>query len=175
LWYQAYTGDRLSERTQDCAVCYAESDDGIHFTKPMLDFYPFEDHQETNIVMVGNGGYSYRYGNAVGGSGRGRRLEAIQDELFRLGCETDGDEYPGLHVAFSPDGVHWRKHETGPLSKMAYGKGEFGVDVPHTDGTSEPWLIPLSMSAAVDSMWEKAPVSTVAFEGARVRSCRRRC
>jgi len=60
LWYQAYTGDRLSERTQDCAVCYAESDDGIHFTKPMLDFYPFEDHQETNIVMVGNGGYSYR-------------------------------------------------------------------------------------------------------------------
>ena len=88
---------------------------------------------------------------------------------------TDGDEYPCIHVAFSPDGVHWRKHETGPLSKMAYGKGEFGVDVPHTDGTSEPWLIPLSMSDAVDSMWEKAPVSTMAFEGARVRSCRRRC
>jgi hypothetical protein len=46
LWYQAFTGDRLEKRTQDCAVCYAESDDGIHFEKPMLDLFSVRESRE---------------------------------------------------------------------------------------------------------------------------------
>lgn len=41
LWYQAFTGDGMPERTQDCVTCYAESDDGIVFRKPKFDFFPF--------------------------------------------------------------------------------------------------------------------------------------
>jgi energy-coupling factor transporter ATP-binding protein EcfA2 len=69
LWYQAFTGGRLEKRTQDCAVCYAESDDGIHFEKPMLDLFRFENHAKTNIVLIGNGGYSYRWKRRGCGSG----------------------------------------------------------------------------------------------------------
>ena len=154
LWYQAGTGDRLSERTQDCAVCYAESDDGIHFTKPMLDLFSFEDHARTNIVLIGNGGYSYRYGNAVvvdpNPEDESKRYKMSYFDWAGKG----GDEYPGLCVAFSPDGIVWTKHPEAPLSRMAYGKGGFGTAVRFEDDKSEPWLIPMSMSDAVDSMWD---------------------
>src|SRR5690349_5477534 len=36
LWYQAYAGKRAGDKKLECVVCYAESDDGIHFTKPDL-------------------------------------------------------------------------------------------------------------------------------------------
>ena len=154
LWYQSYTGDRLSERTHDCAVCYAEPDDGIHFEKPMFDLFPFENHTKTNIVLIGNGGYSYRYGNAVVVD------LAAEDESQRYKMSyfdwtpSGGREYPGLCVAFSPDGIEWTKHPIGPLSRMAYGSGVFGGPLPFTDDASEPWLIPLSMSDAVDCLWD---------------------
>ena len=154
LWYQAYTGDRLAERTHDCAVCYAESDDGIHFEKPMLDFHTFEDHEKTNIVMIGSGGYSYRYSNAVivdmDAEDPSRRYKMSYFDW----AVDDGQEHPGLCVAFSPDGIDWAKHPDAPLSRMAYGKGVFGGTVPFTDDDSEPWLQTLSMSDAVDSMWD---------------------
>src|SRR3954470_17199743 len=40
LWYQAWNR-ATSDRTRHCVVAYAESDDGIHFTKPPLDLLPF--------------------------------------------------------------------------------------------------------------------------------------
>jgi len=165
LWYQAFTGDRLEKRTQDCAVCYAESDDGIHFEKPMLDLLRFENHAKTNIVLIGNGGYSYRYGNAVVVDPDPDDPANLSDSAKRYKMSyfdwagVGDQEYPGLCVAFSPDGIVWTKHPLAPLSRMAYGKGVFGGPVPFADDDSEPWLIPLSMSDAVDSMWD--PVRNV--------------
>ena len=40
LWYQAYAGKRAGDKRLECVVCYAESDDGIAFTKPDLDLFP---------------------------------------------------------------------------------------------------------------------------------------
>src|SRR5580658_10384061 len=36
IWYQSSNGDRSADRTRRCVVCYAESMDGIRFTKPDL-------------------------------------------------------------------------------------------------------------------------------------------
>src|SRR5436190_5236261 len=33
LWYQAFAGDGARDKTRRCTVCYAESDDGVHFTR----------------------------------------------------------------------------------------------------------------------------------------------
>jgi hypothetical protein len=40
LWYQAFVGDRAADRRYGCVVCYAESEDGVHFVKPELDLFP---------------------------------------------------------------------------------------------------------------------------------------
>lgn len=34
MWYQAFAGDAARERANRCTVCYAESRDGIAWTKP---------------------------------------------------------------------------------------------------------------------------------------------
>ena len=51
LWYQAYAGKRAQAKTHECTVAYAESADGITFTKPNLGLFNF--NSETNIGKSG--------------------------------------------------------------------------------------------------------------------------
>ena len=63
-----------------------------------------------------------------------------------------GPEYPGLNVAFSPDGIHWTKHPHGPLSRASY--GNHGEPVPFNNDTNRPWSVPLSMADALDVFYD---------------------
>ena len=152
LWYQAYTGDMARERTHRCVVCYAESDDGVHFVKPELDLFAFNEVQRTNIVLVGSGGHSLRYANSVVVDPRDpdadRRYKMAYFD-FEAGDEI---ERPGLCVAFSPDGIHWTKHPDQPLLRSSY--GDWGEEVPCVDEEDRPWAVPLSMSDGVDVLWD---------------------
>ncbi|HAH46173.1 MAG TPA: hypothetical protein DCM07_15240, partial [Planctomycetaceae bacterium] len=96
LWYQAYAGGRDPRKTHRCVVCYAESEDGIHFTKPMLKLHDFKTDRkpwegsfpETNIVLLASGGYGDRYCNSV---------------LFEPGEDDPARRYKMLYYDFSPD------------------------------------------------------------------------
>jgi hypothetical protein len=152
LWYQAFAGDRARDKTRRCVISYAESNDGIHFTKPNLGLFDFNGIKETSIVLVANGGTSDRYGVSVvvdpRDSDPNRRYKMAYFDFTR-----DGDrEYPGLSVAFSPDGVHWTKHPHGPLSRASY--GDYGETVPFVDETNRPWAVPLSMADALDAVYD---------------------
>jgi len=149
LWYQAYTGEFARERTKRCVVCYAESDDGIHFVKPELDLFSHNDSSKTNIVLIANGGTSDRYGCSVivdvDDKDPGKRYKMIYFDF----AIDEGKEYPGHCVAFSPDGVHWSKYPNAPVQRIAYGRYE--SPVPFSDEVdTRPWSIPLSMSDATD-------------------------
>lgn len=75
LWYQAYAGGRDKRKSHKCVVCYAESDNGVQFTKPSMDVHDFETDrlpwdrhcEKTNIVLIGDGGYN---SGAIGGGTR---------------------------------------------------------------------------------------------------------
>jgi hypothetical protein len=58
-------GKRAQLKTHECVVCYAESDDGITFTKPNLGLFDFNGEKNTNIVLIGSGVYGDRYCNSV--------------------------------------------------------------------------------------------------------------
>lgn len=152
LWYQAYTGKVARTKTHTCVVCYAESEDGIHFTKPDLGLHSIAGHKRTNIVLVGRGGHSLRYCCSVvvdpRDSDPSRRYKMV---YFDFGIDG-GKEYPGLHVAFSPDGIHWTKHTKTPLLRSSYGTA--GQAVPFGDEKGRPWSVPLSMSDAVDVFYD---------------------
>ncbi|MCH2661797.1 hypothetical protein MK163_15240, partial [bacterium] len=160
LWYQAYTGDRAQDRSHRCVVCYAESDDGIHFEKPALDLFSFNDIARTNIVLVGSGGHSLRYANSVVVDPRVSQGDGtLPDPSRRYKMayfdfeKGDGCERPGLCTAFSPDGIHWTKHSELPLLPAAY--GAWGETVPYADeGEARPWTVPLSMSDGVAALWD---------------------
>ncbi len=164
LWYQAYAGERAGDKRLECVVCYAESDDGLHFTKPDLDLFPFKEHARTNIVLIGSGGYGDRYCCSVlvepQEKDAGRRYKMAYYDWAKV----DGREYPGLHVAFSPDGIHWTKHPRAPLFLTSYGGRSLqptraGED-PHfeTPVKDKPprktWLYPLVMADAVDVFFD---------------------
>lgn len=76
----------------------------------------------------------------------------------------DGREEPGLHVAFSADGVHWRKHDKGPVLPTLYGgrglQPLFADESPYqeTPVKGKPprktWSYPLTMSDVIDVFWD---------------------
>ena len=152
LWYQAFTGPFAQKRTHRCLVCYAESTDGIHWTKPDLDLFDYNGILPTNIVMIGNGGYSDRYTNSV--------LLDLRDpdpaRRYKMATYDfsmdEGIERPGLVVAFSPDGIHWTKHPKAPLLRTFYGDR---LSVPYVDETGREWDLPLSISDAMDAIWDE--------------------
>ena len=115
IWYQAAALKAARESTHRITVCYAESDDGVHWTKPDLGLHAFNDTKETNIVLVGNGGDSVNYGAGVvvdPNDPDPSRLHKLAYWDFAVQPE---DRSPGLFVAFSPDGIHWTKHNETPL------------------------------------------------------------
>jgi len=161
LWYQAYAGKRAGDKRLECIVCYAESDDGLHFTKPEFDLFPFKEHAKTNIVLIGSGGYGDRYCNSVlvepDDPDPARRYKMAYYDW----AVVNGREYPGLHVAFSPDGIHWTKHPQAPLFLTSYGgrgaQPPFADEDPYreTPAKDKPprktWAYPLTMADAVDA------------------------
>lgn len=173
LWYQAYAGERAWDKRMECVVCYAQSDDGIAFVKPNLGLHPFNDETQTNIVLIGNGGYGDRYCNAVLVD-KNEPDPARRYKMTYYDWSADGGrEYPGLHVAFSPDGIHWTPHPHGPLNRTSYGRR--GLPAPYADEepyTETPagerrvrktWSYPLRMSDAADVFWDPARSAFVIY------------
>lgn len=182
LWYQAYGGGRDPRKTHKCVVCYAESDDGITFTKPNLGLYDFDGVRsgegmikDTNIVLLGSGGYGDRYANSVLYEAEESDPEKRYKMLYTdFSEEPDGKEWPGFHAAFSPDGIHWTKSDRNPLNRTAYGGR--GLQPPFSDEevttekweekkqfTRKTWALPLTMSDAADVLFDPQSQSYVAY------------
>lgn len=165
LWYQAYAGKRAGDKRLECVVCYAESDDGVNFVKPELELFPFKDHAKTNIVLIGNGGYGDRYCNSVLVDARESNPARKYKMAYYDWSMKDGREEAGLHVAFSPDGIHWTKLPDAPLYRTSYGgrgqqprftdEGPY-FETPQTGKSNRrTWMYPLSMADAVDVFFDE--------------------
>ena len=174
LWYQAYGGGRDERKTHKCVVAYAESTDGVKFTKPTLGLHEFHTTREpwnakikdTNIVLLGGGGYGDRYCNSVlvepGEKDPAKRYKMLFYDFAPSKFEADkGREIPGWHAAFSPDGIHWTKSDANPLNHTSYGgralQPPFADEDPYTEKWDQRknflrknWPYPLTMSDAVD-------------------------
>lgn len=151
MWYQTYAGPVARDKTRSCTVAYAESVDGITWTKPELELFDFNDTKRTNIVLIANGGKSDRYGASVIFDPRDPDLARRYKMAYFDFSYDGGHEYPGLSVAFSPDGIHWKKHPKAPLLRAAY--GELGDVLPFQDeADTRPWSCPLALADATEAM-----------------------
>ena len=146
-------------------MAYAESADGKTWVKPNLGLFPYYEIKETNIVLIGApDGYGDRYCNSVLVDPRDRD-PARRYKMVYYDWEPDDERNlgAGMHVAFSPDGVHWTQHE-GMVHKTSYGaKGRqvpfvgesVFVEGPVKNGRpGKSWLVPLSMSDAQDVLYD---------------------
>jgi hypothetical protein len=108
-------------------LAYAESDDGLAWTKPVLGLHPWAGSTRTNIVMVGeretNPGPVYaREAAGEGGGRKVRNLLALPEASFQghrfLILHGDREHYLGT----SEDGIHWleKRQMILPLRIDAY-------------------------------------------------------
>jgi hypothetical protein len=96
-----YRGHHFDEKTKKPAhrevTCYAESNDGVHFTKPDLDLFDYEGSKQNNIVWNGPGCHNFTpfldENPATDSSARYKAVTFIKGGLLALG---------------SPDGIHWK-------------------------------------------------------------------
>ena len=133
MWYSAYgsryvTGQKYRDEQ---TMCYAESGDGVHWKKPLLDINPLPGHDRTNIVM------GTKAGNVHGPcviinpdqSDPERRFLVLFDSYakwHKKEAAQFGFRGRACYVAASPDGLHW----SPPGGQYAFvGKADSGQSV----------------------------------------------
>jgi hypothetical protein len=144
MWYQAL----VKASPETLTVCYAESDDGVRWTKPNLGLFKHEG-KDTNMVLEPVDGH---YGASVLIDPRdpdaARRYKMA---IFRA-VEENGKKALGPAVAFSPDGIHWTIHPKVPLMRGSFGRR---TDPPVAGDTSFEWGVPLGISDVVNAMYDE--------------------
>jgi hypothetical protein len=99
-------------------VGYAESDNGLVWTKPMLDGFPYGKYPRTNVVSMGIDGNR-------AGAAQVRLNPDQSDPRKRFMIVYQGHRF--THLAYSEDGLHW---ETRPEPLLKY-KSDFPNHLVH--------------------------------------------
>ena len=155
MWYQM-TG-------AGCVVCYAESADGLAWTKPELDILTFKGIPDRNVVMTSHDHYDA--GVVVGppGGDPARRYKMAYWSIPEREGLPDDPKEPrgkngGMFVAFSPDGIHWTK-QPGPVLRGNYGR----IADPLFSDDASALGLPHSVSDVIDATYDPARKKYVVF------------
>lgn len=149
LWYMSYNpGLPLADRTP---ILYATSVDGISWERPELGLHAFRGSTRNNIVMSHYGHHDLYSPSVIEDPtdpDPSRRYKMIWWD-FPLGPK--GYEDDGMCVAFSPDGIHWTRHEGNPVLPALKKERSIsdvmsvmhdrrtGKYVAYTKGWADPW------------------------------------
>lgn len=147
MWYQM-TG-------AGCVVCYAESKDGIAWTKPELDILTFPGIPDRNVVLTSSDHYDASV--VVDPPGRGDPARRYKMAYWSIpepeGVPVDPKEprgrNGGMYVAFSPDGIRWTKLP-GPVLRGNYGR----ITEPPMQGDATPPGLLNSVSDVIDAIYD---------------------
>jgi hypothetical protein len=110
-----YRGNPVAGRDgSDTEVtCYAESHDGIHFTKPALGLFEVHGTRSNNVVLAGQAPFSHNFAPFLDA-----RPGVPPDQRFKA---LAGTSERGLFGFVSADGLRWRKlRETPLITKGAF-------------------------------------------------------
>jgi len=135
MWYLCWNNSNYYYGSGPVSyIAYAESDDGYHWEKPLMDYCPFGRYKKTNIVYYGTHDQGPYYG-AKDPSLKLRRVQmADLGQVFRDDDDPDpqkrykmitieGQPMPqyhevhcGVNLVCSPDGFRWRLASERPSS-----------------------------------------------------------
>lgn len=178
MWYQM--------SGKDTVVCYAESKDGIAWTKPELDLIAWPGISDRNVVLTS----VEQYGAAVvvdaPGGDPARRyklaywsIPPAASDIKPTQTATPVSAKPesvkpesappkdprgkngGMYVAFSPDGIRWTKHP-GPVLRGAYGRSSD----PPLVGDDGPFGVHTSVSDVLDASFDPVRKKYVVYSKA---------
>ncbi len=118
----------------DQLVCYAESQDGIHWKRPPLGLFDFGGSKENNIVWTGHD----RKGSHCFMAFRDDNPNIPEDQRYK---DLASGRSPGWkHVLglVSPDGIRWRTIQDDPI--ISQEDMDWGADLAFWDTEQEPYV-----------------------------------
>lgn len=108
LYRMYYRGAHFDEKVKKPAhrevTCYAESKDGIHWTRPSLGLFEFDGRRDNNIIWDGPGTHNFT-------PFKDANPKASPDARYKALATGKG----GLHAFKSADGIHWSPLTEGPV------------------------------------------------------------
>ncbi len=109
MYYRGSHWDTEAKKAAHPEVtCYAESKDGIHWTKPELGLFEFDGSKKNNIVWDGIGTHCF----AVF---KDKNEYAPADAKYKAIARGRPRGKKGLYIFKSPDGIHWKLMHDGPV------------------------------------------------------------
>ena len=103
--HASYLGGKDRPNTRDL-YCYAESPDGIHWSKPELNLFEWNGSKRNNIVWDGVGAHAFA-------PFRDTNPQASAEARYKaLGV---GGSKPGLYVFRSADAIRWQLMQPDPV------------------------------------------------------------
>ena len=99
IWYDSIVPYGKGPYEHNRRVCYAESVDGVHFTKPKLGLFSVNGSKANNVVMPG----------VIGGCAVWIDPNAPAQHRYK----SQSKVYPTaqFHMHSSPDGIHWELYK----------------------------------------------------------------
>lgn len=90
-------------------TCYAESKDGIHFTKPSLGLFEVSGTRDNNVILANDPPFSHNFAPFID-----EKPDIPKEERYKA---VAGTFESGLFVFVSADGIHWKKISDKPILK----------------------------------------------------------
>lgn len=114
MYYMARQVDPTSKTEENNAVlCYAESDDGLHWKRPILRLHEFKGSLENNIVMPSGVFGTMKVQAATMAVFKDDNPKATPEARYKAIIRSIAPK--GLAPLSSPDGFHWSPMTTQPV------------------------------------------------------------
>ncbi len=112
IYRMYYRGSHFDEKTKKAGhpevTCYAESKDGVHWTKPNLGIVEWNGSKENNIILKGIGVHCFV-------AFRDDNPNCSPDAKYKGISRGRPEGKRGLYVFQSPDGIHWSLIKDQPV------------------------------------------------------------
>lgn len=107
-----YRGSHFDEKTRRAThpevTCYAESADGLHWTRPDLGRFEFAGSRKNNIVWAGPGTHNFT-------PFLDTNPRAPADARYKALASGESGRKHGLYAFQSPDGIQWKRMQEEPV------------------------------------------------------------
>lgn len=100
--------DARNKQLHPAVVCYAESRDGIYWDKPHLGLVGFNGSKENNIILDDFGTHNFT-------PFKDTNPECPAEARYKAVARGEGQDNRKLFAFASPDGIHWRLMQPGPI------------------------------------------------------------
>jgi hypothetical protein len=122
-WYIPLCTDKTDD-FQIPGTCYAQSSDGIEWSKPMFDLFDWKG-EKTNLIFKGGfpdkkpGAVVEVFGGIILCDNEPKEDFRFRGMMFRCGCPNEYlERMYGYYAAHSADGIHWKISSEPAISKQ---------------------------------------------------------